>query len=151
MAGPPASARLRGPFSNLSRLMFVLRAQLIRWCSAELVAQLDLGGFQYAFLRCRKVFARAVNIEGQHRHADWNGLALRRWLCSAARFNDAAIRLALRDLKTSSSRSSDSLVSVTLADHLRPGRCLATVSPPLTGENYRRGATFPGEIPIQQR
>src|SRR5215470_18226631 len=77
MAGPPASARLRGPCSNLSRLMFVFRARLIRWCSAELVAQLDLGGFQYAFLRRRKVFARTVDIEGQHRHrrSEWTGFA----------------------------------------------------------------------------
>src|SRR5215469_4447943 len=68
MAGPPASARLRGPFSNLSRLVFVLRTQLIRWRTTELAAQLGLGGFQYAFLRCRKVLAGAIDVKVQHRH-----------------------------------------------------------------------------------
>jgi hypothetical protein len=59
------------------------------------------------------------------------------------------MRLALRDLKMSSSRSSASLVSVTFADHLRPGRCLAIVSPPLTRENYHRGTTFRSEMANQ--
>src|SRR5438270_880450 len=50
--------------------------------------------------------------------ADWNGPALRRWLCSADRLSEAAIFLASSDSKTWSSRSSASLRPVTSAEHL---------------------------------
>src|SRR6478736_5637694 len=49
--------------------------------------------------------------------ADWNGSALRRWLCSADRLSEAAIFLASSDSKTWFSRSIASLCSVTSADH----------------------------------
>jgi len=69
---------------------------------------------------------------------------LRRWLCSADRFNEAAIRLALRDLKTSSSRSSASLVSVTFADHFRPiRRLIICPSSPTHKTNYPRRHSVP--------
>jgi hypothetical protein len=51
--------------------------------------------------------------------ADWNGLDFRRRLASADRFNDCAMRRALRDLNTPGSRSSASLFLETAADHLR--------------------------------
>jgi hypothetical protein len=50
--------------------------------------------------------------------ADWNGLALRRRLVSADRFNDSAMCRALRDLNTPDSKSSASLFLDTAADHL---------------------------------
>lgn len=47
---------------------------------------------------------------------------MRRWLRSAERLTDAAIRCGLSDLKTSFSKAIASLVSVTFADHLRGER-----------------------------
>jgi hypothetical protein len=52
--------------------------------------------------------------------AERNGLDLRRWLRSAERLTDAAMRFGLSDLNTSYFRSIASLVSVTFADHLGP-------------------------------
>ena len=49
--------------------------------------------------------------------AERKGLDLRRSLCSAERFRESAILLALRCLKTPSFRSSASLFSVTSCDH----------------------------------
>src|SRR5215469_12528661 len=54
--------------------------------------------------------------------AERKGLLFRRALLSADRFNDAAIRLGSRDVKTPLSRLSASLCSVTFRDHRRPFR-----------------------------
>src|SRR5882757_2838075 len=51
--------------------------------------------------------------------ADWKGLAFRRRLESADRFNDCAMRRALCDLKMPGFRSSALLPLVTAPDHLR--------------------------------
>lgn len=63
--------------------------------------------------------------------ADWNGLALRRWLRSAERFTDAAIACGLDFLNTSGSRVIASLCAVTSADQRR-----------LVFPEVRRGARF---------
>src|SRR5215471_19175310 len=52
--------------------------------------------------------------------AERNGLLFRRLLLSADRFNDAAIRLGSRNVKTPLSRVSASLCSVTCCDQSRP-------------------------------
>lgn len=49
--------------------------------------------------------------------ADWNGLAFRRLLFSAERFNERAIFFGSSEAKTLFSRSSASLVWVTRFDH----------------------------------
>src|ERR1700748_2172262 len=51
--------------------------------------------------------------------ADRWGADLRRWLCSADRFSEAAIFLGSESVKTPFFRSSASLWRVTLPDHLR--------------------------------
>src|SRR5262245_1394932 len=52
--------------------------------------------------------------------AERKGLLFRRLLLSADRFNDAAIRLGSRNVKTPLSRVSASLCSVTCCDQRRP-------------------------------
>src|SRR5262249_46392009 len=52
--------------------------------------------------------------------AERKGLLFRRLLLSADRFNDAAIRLGSRNVKTPLSRVSASLCSVTCCDQSRP-------------------------------
>src|SRR5262245_31333781 len=54
--------------------------------------------------------------------AERNGADLRRWLRSADRFKDAAMRLGSRDANTPLSRVSASLCSVTSRDQRRPVR-----------------------------
>src|SRR5262245_50918945 len=54
--------------------------------------------------------------------AERKGGDFRRWLRSAERFSEWAIAVALRCLKTASSRVMASLRSVTRCDHLRAGR-----------------------------
>jgi hypothetical protein len=51
--------------------------------------------------------------------ADWKGLAFRRPLLSADRFNESAMLRALEDLKIPGLRSSASLVLDTAVDHFR--------------------------------
>jgi len=65
--------------------------------------------------------------------AERNGLLFRRLLLSADRFNDAAIRLGSRNVKTPLSRVSASLCSVTCCDQSRP------VSAARRDEPLRRG------------
>jgi hypothetical protein len=106
-----------------------IRADLVRHTAAKQPAQFGLGSFQHIFARCREVLTGPVDVKFSIDIADWNGSALRRWLCSAECLSDTAMRRALRDLKMSLSRSSASLFSVTVADHRRWDGCLAIAIP----------------------
>src|SRR5260370_10248858 len=57
-----------------------------------------------------------------------SGVPLRRLLLSAERFSDVAIRFGSCESKMLFSRSRASLVSVTFADHFRPGFPLAILA-----------------------
>jgi hypothetical protein len=80
---------------------------------SELVLQLGLRALQPLALRLRQVLAGAIDIDVSIDRAEWWGPVLRRELCSADCFNDAAIFLALVSLNTPPFRSSASLCPVT--------------------------------------
>src|SRR6266446_4753627 len=72
--------------------------------------------------------------------AERKGLLFRRRLLSADRFNDAAIRLGSRNVKTPLSRVSASLCSVTCCDQRRPVPAARRDEPRCRGLRHLRPA-----------